>query len=562
MKCVSCNNDLGALTSGFCGQCGTKIEPSLDNAAVETTPEPEAAVSEEAVAEQPAPPVAEEPAAETPAEAPAPVVETPVAAASPVVANPVPAPAVNTAENPGFLQKLLKEKPAVVFGGAGGALALILILLFVFVFSGHNPPYEVIGMGRYDEIIPLGGGRYVVERGDRWGIQDTRGNNLVDFGRFDDVVSFTEDFSVIVAQRGRTFYAIDARGREIASFDRYDHVEVVTENRFIVGTGWGSGARVGVVDRNGNYIISSGLYTHIEPLMTGNGFYVWDGNRMGVINNRGNEIISLGRHDDIMGIDGDRFIIRDGQRTAVLNNRGNEVISLGRFDLIIPAGDSHFIVRSDNNWGVVNARGNEVIALRYDSIWYTGSHFIIRDNDRMGVLNMRGNEVISFGRYDVIQYAHDSRFLVGTGSGDDSRIGVIDARGNEVVPMGRYNIIQPVPGNRFIIGTGELNWWGGIDDARWGVIDHRGNEIIPMGRFDSIDFMGYDPVWGSFSDWIDWVQPDDTFYVRTGDRMGVMDMNGRELIPMGRYDAVEFIHNGLAVVITNNRMGLINTRRI
>ena len=52
------------------------------------------------------------------------------------------------------------------------------------------------------------------------------------------------------------------------------------------------------------------------------------------------------------------------------------------------------------------------------------------------------------------------------------------------------------------------------------------------------------------------------FIVRNEDRVGVLCINGEEVIPMGRYDHVLSIHNGIAIVERGGRVGLINTRRI
>lgn len=286
---------------------------------------------------------------------------------------------------------------------------------------------------------------------------------------------------------------------------------------------------------------------------------------MGFVNARGNEVISLGQFDDIMTVPGDRFIVHTGsganRRVAVLNNRASEIISLGRFDEIHPAGDDLFIVREGRRWGVLNHRAGEVVPFRYDSIQYTGTHFIVQDGDRVGVLNLRGNEVIPFGQYDYIMYATNNRFAVRTGDqwDDNSRVGVVDARNNEVIPMGRFNYILPVPGDRFIVGTGELNWWGGLDNGRWGVIDHRNNVIIPEGQFDSINFIGFNPQWGYTPERF---RPDSAFTVMRDNRVGVMGMDGQEIIRLGRYDHIHGIYNRMAIVTRDDgRMGVINTRR-
>lgn len=583
MKCTKCGNDLDALTT-FCGQCGTKVEPVADDdrtvvitppSEPESLPEPPPAPAVAAAPVPPAPAPVEAAAPPAPAPAPAPVptptpapppVPAPVPAEAPSVTPPV---AVAPPEDPSLIDKckaLFKEKPAIAFGGLAGAVVLLVAIILAATLGGtHNPPYEVIQMGRYDDILYIGNGQFVVMRGSganaRWGVQNTRGRDIIEFGRFDmpNDESFVAHDGNFVVQRGRTFYILNSNGSEITSFDRYDRISYVSPNRFIVGTGIGGNVRTGLVDRRGNYIIPMGQYDRLQPIENGDRFIAWDGSRKGILDARGNVIISLGRYDHIQPVPGSRYIVQEGTRVALLDNRAREIIRPGLYDRIFPAGDSHFIVQDGNRWGVVDARAREVIPFRYDSISFTGTHFIVNEGDRFGALDMRGNEVIRFGQYDRVMYALNSRFLVGRGQSweEDSVIGVVDARGNEIIPMGRFNLIEPVPGDRFVVGTGEFNdWWGSWEIDRRGVVDHRGNEIIDMGRFDRVEF--FRSWWGNAIG----VEADPVFVVQTGDRMGVLGLDGQEIIPSGAYASFYGMYNRLAIVADNrDSIGVINTRR-
>ena len=473
----------------------------------------------------------------------------------------------------------IKKNFIAVIAGVAAVVAIFVIITALNLRS-FNPPYEVISFGRYDEIIYVGNGRFFVSRGSssnmRWGVVDVRGSELIDFGRFDEHFSETVydgDF-ILTVRDGRDFIVLSADGSEIASFDRFDHVRTVTANRFIVETGSGQNTRAGVIDANSTEIIPLGRYSSIRSSDNGRWFTVWDGERVGLINASGAEVIPLGRYDNISFAPNDRFIVSVGpgynRRFAVLDSRGQEIISLGRFDNIRAAGDSHFIVRSGASWGVVNSQGNEVIPFRYDSIHIVdGNNFIVTEGDRRGVLDARGIEVISMGRYDEITYAFGGRFLVRSGGESDSwtgemrgaRWGVVDARGNEVITLGRYDEITPVPGDRFIVRTGgtfNRNVWE-WEGARFGVVDAQGNEVISAGRYDSI-LNYYRYFMAEFAEV--GFAIDNNFIVRSGDRIGVRGINGEEIIPLGRYDEVHLMHDGLAIVTSNGRIGVINSRRI
>jgi hypothetical protein len=44
--------------------------------------------------------------------------------------------------------------------------------------------------------------------------------------------------------------------------------------------------------------------------------------------------------------------------------------------------------------------------------------------------------------------------------------------------------------------------------------------------------------------------------------MGLVNFDGEEIIPFGRYDEIHAAHDGFAIVESNGRLGVINTRHI
>ena len=473
----------------------------------------------------------------------------------------VPAQPRRTSSNP---FKSIDTKKLILAGGGVVALAAIVVVaVILFINRPYNPPYEVISIGRYDDIEYIGSGRFIVARGSghnqRFGIYDLRGNEIIPFGRdVSDFYDFTSEGGFVLRD-GRYINVYNVRGNEIASFEGYTYVEFVTSNRFIVHEGgWGI-TRAGVVDARNNEIIPIGRYTDIRAVQDGRWFIVWDINRVGLVNASGVEVISVGRYDDIWPAGNDRFIVMEGDwlnrrygAVAVSGTNATEIISFGRYDSIFGAGDSHFIVADGGRYGVYNAAGSVVIPFRYDSITFGGGYFIARDGLRLGVYNSAGNEVIPPtppGQQFTIFYVGGGHFIIHEGTWGNIRVGVIDSSGAEIVPLGRFDQVQPVQGNRFIVEN----------NGRWAAIDPNGNEIIPLGRFDEIrplhfGFGGLEPPFEITYDY--------GFIVRNGDRIGVLNLDGEEIIPMGRYDYVYSIHNGIAIIELRDRIGVINTRRI
>ena len=559
MFCKECGQNLEGASGGFCSKCGTKIEglPELEVPEIVSGDKAEPAVMYCTECGRPgtADGVCEKCAAKKKSVKP----------------------------QRDVMQAVLtfvKKKPVAVIAGAVVFVAVFVTIIVASAGRAYNPPYEVISFGRYDEIVYIGYGQFLVAREDweRTGVRDVYGNEIIEFGRFEYLFDEIDvhfrafrDGNFFITD-ARTFYLFNRAGNEIVSFDRFDWVDYVTENSFIVYTGTGQNARVGVIDARGMEIIPIGRFDRITASNNGRWFRVQDGNRIGVLNASGTEIISMGRFDSILFAAGNRFIVSTGQsqnrRVAALDSRGQEIIALGRFDQIQAAGDSFFTVRDGNDWGVLNVRGDEVIPFRYSRIQMVGNNnFIVLDGDRTGVLDTRGNEIITIGRYDEISYAGNERFLVRSGGErtwgsvwEGARWGILDTRGNEVISFGRYDEIIPAPGDRFVVRSGGTfnEDTRVLENARWGVLDTRGTEIISSGRYDSIYWLR--DSWLGRE--VEFISSDYGFIVQSGDRVGFRCVDGREIIPMGRYDEVQSMYNGLAIVARGGRVGVINTRRI
>ena len=458
-----------------------------------------------------------------------------------------------------------------------------------------NLPYEIIGFGRYDAIFYYGSGRFGVYREVRYevfgfGIYDINGNEVIPFGMYyHDRLSLIPSVG-FVQRDGRYISVFDFSGNQIASFDGYHNVEMVTNNKFIVETYSNGDIRTGVVDARNQAIIPIGTYTYIQAVQDGRWFLVWEDSFKGLVDASGAEVIRVGRYRNIEPAGNDRFIVREewpNHGVAVLQAAGtstNEIIPLGRYDEIAQAGPNYFRVLGRGGFGIYDSSGAVVIPTNYSFIEYGGGFFIVRDESfLLGVYNSAGNKVIPFGLFDDIRFAGEGYFIVRVEDGGDMLFGIANSRGEVVLPFGINDTIWPIHGNRFLISCGanalifSLNDNGflvssdTLDDPRYALFDSSGKEIIPTGSFDSIRPLH----WGMLSFGVfrhssivsvgtDFgIDFDCGFIVSSGNLIGVVRLDGYEIIPIGRYAEVHRIHNGIAVVRNHQgQVGAINTRRI
>ena len=145
----------------------------------------------------------------------------------------------------------------------------------------------------------------------------------------------------------------------------------------------------------------------------------------------------------------------------------------------------------------------------------SGADIIVLKHGEVGVIDVSGREVIPFGD-EGIRSVGDGLFVMT----DDFRV-VIDASGNEIFSSDEY-LIKGGWGDLFVATAGfeaAQDW----EEMSWGVIDIDGNEIIPFGRYEVI-MAGVD---GRF-----------VVNRNYGRGTALIDASGGEIIPFGRYNLI------------------------
>ncbi|MCL2224656.1 MAG: zinc ribbon domain-containing protein [Defluviitaleaceae bacterium] len=303
---------------------------------------------------------------------------------------------------------------------------------------------EVAAFDVYDAVQFASPERFIVRQGNRNGVVDRRGREVIPMGRYSQIHPLSAGAWYIVNDGDRVGL-VNHRGREIVSPGRFDSFTLAPNDRFVATIGSGLNQRVAVLNNRGNEIISLGLHDAIYPVYDSNMFIVMSGGTWGVIDHRGRTVVPS-RYDGIYEAGETGFITVEGERVGVLDRRGNEIISPGNFDDIFYAGYGLFIAER-GTWA----------------------------DRRVGVVNRRGEEIIQIGRYDSVEAVGNNRFIIGLGDIWDLRLGVVDHRGNEIIQMGRFDAITPMDYG-FLIRN----------DVRIGFLCLNGQEIIPMGRYDRI----------------------------------------------------------------------------
>ena len=197
------------------------------------------------------------------------------------------------------------------------------------------------------------------------------------------------------------------------------------------------------------------------------------------------------------------------------------------------------VVHSNHQCGISDKNGKIIIPLLYKSIGYhkdnsyIASRFVSRDVVRYGIINDSGEELIPFiynylaAFNGVIIYSNNAIIKKTKDDYDcnyknedfdnDVLLGIMDSNYN-IVSMPIYTRIDDA--NKYFIKVSKEN--------NIGVINMQGKEIIELGKYDKIEF------WG-----------ERLLKISKDEDFGVVNMQGKEIIELGTCDEIELMENGL-----------------
>ena len=248
------------------------------------------------------------------------------------------------------------------------------------------------------------------------------------------------------------------------------------------------------------------------------GIAVQERGNWGVVDVNGRELFPFGRYERIGAAGDGLFIVQDGGEVGVVDQNDREVIPLGRYDDIFGGIDGRFSVQLEEQLAVIDVDGREIIAFRFGRYrhirpMWNDLFFVIAEDFGLSVIDRTGREIISLGGYASvrIQPSEDNFFVV---SNSDDEWSVVDVHGRGIIPFGKYGRIAGVSDGRFVVGPSApprpeepeppLEPPPPLQPGEprpsptprptppppppeeWRVVDIDGNEIIPFGRYANI----------------------------------------------------------------------------
>lgn len=426
----------------------------------------------------------------------------------------------------------------------------ILTLFFVFIISFLNAQDDTLNSyGKY-AFTPKSSIDYLSD-GDTvrlpYEIYKTKKNEALKFGFYDSksLVKQTDaDYDTIIfrkiPQKDLSYYLISNNGKwGLLNADKSTWIETTYDALNFNKT-------------------SSNLFITAEL----NGLY-------GIIDQGGKEIIEC-KYDEI-AFDDFSFLTKKKDKWGLFNSKGKNLIPVC-FDQVFPH-KNHLqsIVRNENEWSLFNWIKDDPCAfnIKYDNIEALMEYYIVRKETKFALLDLNAKEIIAF-EYDYMAsfFLDYLRSLI---VGKNKKVGLIriDSLGQTIpsVPIEYDDIwvdestfkIKVKLGDKidyffndkalFDLQYNDLQYYPRIDKMavkkgnKWGLVETNGKEIIPI-AFSKIHIL-----------------KDDQYLVQKVNLWGLYNNFGKELIP-ANYDEFDYRpEKDFFFVRKKNKWGIISTTK-
>lgn len=332
-----------------------------------------------------------------------------------------------------------------------------------------NPEGEVILAAEYDDIL-FDGYRYKVKKGDKLGLHDNKGKELMPTC-FDQIENhaFVNQMRVQIGDQWAVYNWIKDDPCSLAI--HYDDIDYFSQY-FVVR----EGSKFGLKDLNAKEVLPI-EYDYMAPfflkyLQT---VIVGQNKKVGLyrIDSTGTKHVEIPIEYDDIWIDEENFKIkvRSGDRIDYFFEE-QTLFDLAYNDVQYYEDIDRVMVKKKGKWGMLTPAGEEMIPIAYDKIHVmSDKQFMVQKKGKWGLLNGQGKEMIPV-LYDKFDYRPKKDiFFVNKGG----KWGIVSIKKGLLLPP-KYEDLSTLPNRNFLVKQKGL----------WGVAAPGGRVIVPL------EYVAYD----------------------------------------------------------------------
>lgn len=259
------------------------------------------------------------------------------------------------------------------------------------------------------------------------------------------------------------------------------------------------------------------------------------------------------------------------KKYGAVNAKGQVVVPF-EYDYISDFSGGLAKVEKNKKYGLVDINGKLIIPIMYESLYHcenSGWPKPVKINGKAGAIN-RQNKLVIPATYRFIDCFYNGLAIVADAK--EETYGMMDSTGKMLIPFGIYQDLSAEFNNGLALAK---------KNDRWGYINKAGKEVIPFVYEDAFPFSnGRAEVTKDYEQFyintkgqevnhfmtelrkkyeqLNYPLHGQIRYRKEGIGWCVMDTTGKELIPAGKYEDVDYFIEGIAFVKKGKKWGGID----
>jgi len=383
----------------------------------------------------------------------------------------------------------------------------------------------------YDEMSYLNNYPPIIKvrRGDLWDLLDNEGRELTP-GPY-DAIKYEEAGFLKVTKKGK--YGLISERAKVIVPAKYDEVRLDEMNGSISG----ESIAVRLKGKWGYYGYNGKQLTPVKYDAAGAmglGYaMVTIADKQGLVNSNGIEVVPC-KYDKVIYGYGALWIVSKGGLFGLINHSGKVILPLTCSNVTFDSYNTlnvYYLTR-DGKMGMADTTGKQFLPFKFSH----AEPFVRYSNEVAKVLLVKDNGLCGIADFTgkiLVPELYDQIFTV---SGLKKPLYLVFSKQSEGIADEAGNVLIAVKNWRL----GDVNDNGVIvnQDGYAGVLNWQQKAIVPI-KYQQVSLAGK------------------CFIVRTGDKHGAFDLQGKEIIPM-EYDYISWYMQSVLFVTKNRRMGVID----
>lgn len=333
-----------------------------------------------------------------------------------------------------------------------------------------NAEGEMILKAIYDDIM-FDGYRYKVKKGDKWGLKDNKGKELIPTC-FDQVGEhqYISHTRVKIGKQWSIYNWI--KDQPCAAEKKYDDIDYFSKYFVVRDNG-----KFGLLDINAKEILPF-EYDFMSPFFLKylNTILVGKDKKVGLLRidslDKVHTAVPIEYSDIWVDENNFKLKVRLGDKIDYFFN-DQTLFELEYNDVQYYKDINRVMVKKGNKWGMVTIEGELIIPVAYSKIHVMNKdQFMVQKGGKWGVLNGRGQEIIPVA-YDEFDYRPKKQFFFVNKKG---KWGIVSLKKGVILPP-KYEDMYTLPNRTFLVK----------DKGLWGIVAAGGRVIVPM-EYSSYDY--------------------------------------------------------------------------